>query len=54
MLATISLIVLIVLIASLLAVLPIWPYSKRWGFGGSSLLSLMVIILGVMLLLGYV
>ena len=43
------LIVLIVLI--LLGVIPVWPHSRKWGYGPSGIVGvLLVIVLGVLLL----
>jgi hypothetical protein len=44
------LIVLIVLI--LLGVVPVWPHSRRWGYGPSGGLGLVLLILVVLLLTG--
>ena len=43
---------LIVLILMLIGVIPTWPHSKRWGYGPSGGLGLVVIILIVLLLMG--
>jgi multisubunit Na+/H+ antiporter MnhB subunit len=47
-------ILLIILILLLLGSAPMYPYSRRWGYGPSGLLGLILVILLVMLLLGYV
>ena len=44
------LIVLIVLI--LLGVIPAWPHSRKWGYGPSGGLGLILLILLVLLLTG--
>jgi hypothetical protein len=44
------LIVLIVLI--LLGVVPVWPHSRKWGYGPSGGLGLVLLILVVLLLSG--
>ena len=44
------LIVLIVLI--LLGVIPAWPHSRKWGYGPSGGLGLVLLILLVLLLTG--
>ncbi len=46
-----GLILLIVLIVLLLARAPTWPYSRRWGYGPSGLLSLLVLVLIVLLII---
>jgi hypothetical protein len=44
------LIVLVVLI--LLGVVPIWPHSRKWGYGPSGGLGLVLLILVILLLTG--
>jgi hypothetical protein len=51
MLGTILLIVLILL---LLGALPVWPYSRSWGYSGSGLLGLLLLVLIVALILGLI
>ena len=48
-----STILLIVLLLILLGALPIWPYSRGWGYRGSGLAGLLLVILLVALLLGW-
>lgn len=50
MLGTILVIILILL---LLGALPVWPYSRRWGFGGSGLIGLLLLVALIGLLLGW-
>jgi len=45
-------ILLIVLILMLIGAIPSWPHSKRWGYGPSSALGLLVIVIIVPLLMG--
>lgn len=47
-------ILLIVLILMLIGVIPTWPHSKRWGYGPSGILGVVVIILLVLLLSGQI
>ena len=47
-----GLILLIVLIMALVGALPRWPYSRSWGYGPSSGVTLIVVILVVLLLMG--
>lgn len=47
-------ILLIILILLLLGSLPTWGYSRSWGYRGSGLVGLLVIILIIMLLMGHV
>ena len=51
MLGTILLIVLVVL---LLGAMPIWPYSRGWGYTGSGLLGFLLILLIIALVLGWI
>ena len=48
-LATILLIVLVLL---LVGAIPSWPHSRKWGYGPSGGLGLVVLIVLVLLLLG--
>ena len=48
-----STILIIILVLLLLGALPVWPYSRSWGYGGSGVLGFLVIIVIVALLLGY-
>lgn len=48
-LATILLIVLVLL---LIGAIPSWPHSRKWGYGPSGGLGLVVVILLVLLLMG--
>jgi hypothetical protein len=45
-------IILILLVILLLAAIPTYPYSRRWGYAPSGTLGLLVIILLILLLLG--
>ncbi len=45
-------ILLVILILMLLGVLPAWPHSRKWGYGPSGGLGLVVVILVVLLLSG--
>jgi hypothetical protein len=51
MLTTILFIVLVLL---LLGALPVWPYSRRWGYWPGGLLGFLLVILLIMWLLGIV
>lgn len=46
------LLILIILIILLIAGLPHWPYSGGWGYGPSSLLGVILVVLLILLLLG--
>lgn len=45
-------ILLVILVLMLLGVVPAWPHSRKWGYGPSGGLGLVVLILVVLLLSG--
>ena len=47
-----SLILLIVLVLLLIGALPSWPYSRRWGYAPSGLLTLVVVIVVILAITG--
>lgn len=47
-----STLLLIILILFLVGALPTWPYSAKWGYGPSSGLGLILLVLVVLLLTG--
>ena len=47
-----SLLLLILLIVLLIAILPSWPYSRRWGYFPSGTVGLIVVIVLILFLLG--
>lgn len=47
-------ILLIVLILILIGAIPVWPYSRSWGYGPTGGVGLLVIILIVLLLMGLI
>ncbi|MBB6184663.1 DUF3309 domain-containing protein [Oleiagrimonas soli] len=49
-----SLIWLLVLIIVLLALLPSWPYSRRWGYYPSGSVGLIVVIVLLLWLFGMI
>ena len=51
MLTTVLIIVLVLL---LLGALPIWPYSRNWGYRGSGILGVLLVLLVLALLLGWI
>ena len=51
MLGTILIIVLVLL---LLGSLPIFPYSRSWGYRGSGVLGVLLVILIIALLAGWI
>ena len=48
-----STILLIVLVLLLLGALPVWPYSRSWGFGGSGVVGFLLLLLVIGLLVGW-
>jgi hypothetical protein len=49
-----GIILVIVLVLILLGALPVWPYSRNWGYTGSGVLGLLLVVLIVVLLLGWI
>lgn len=47
-----STILLIILILILVGALPTWPHSRSWGYGPSSLLGVILVVLLILLLMG--
>lgn len=45
-------ILLIVLILMLVGAIPSWPHSRKWGYGPSGGLGLVVLVVLVLLLMG--
>jgi hypothetical protein len=49
MLGTVLLIVLILL---LMGALPVYPHSRRWGYGPGGVLAVLLIVLIILMILG--
>lgn len=47
-------VLIIILVLILIGALPSWPYSTSWGYGPSSLLGLLLIIVLILALFGHV
>lgn len=47
-------ILLIILILALLGSLPVYPYSRSWGYRGSGVIGFLLLILILALLLGWI
>lgn len=47
-------ILLIVLILILIGAIPVWPYSRSWGYGPTGGIGLLVVILIVLLIMGLI
>jgi hypothetical protein len=45
-------ILLVLAVLMLLGVIPAWPHSRRWGYGPSGGLGLVVLVLLILLLTG--
>jgi hypothetical protein len=45
-------ILLVLIILMLLGVVPVWPHSRKWGYGPSGGLGLVLLILVILLLSG--
>lgn len=46
-------ILIILLVLALIGSLPMWPYSRDWGYYPSGGVGLIVLILVILLLMGY-
>jgi hypothetical protein len=49
-----STIILIILILLLIGALPVYPYSRKWGYGPGGLVGILLVILIVLMILGRV
>jgi hypothetical protein len=47
-----STLLLIIIILLLLGALPLWPYSRGWGYWPGGLIGLILIVLLILMLLG--
>ncbi len=47
-----STLLLIIIILILLGALPVWPYSRGWGYWPGGIIGLIIIILIILMLLG--
>jgi hypothetical protein len=45
-------ILLIVLVLLLIGALPAWPYSRRWGYAPSGILTVLLIIVLLLVIFG--
>jgi hypothetical protein len=48
-----STILVIILILLLLGALPVWPYSRSWGYTGSGVVGFLLVLLVIGWLLGW-
>ncbi len=49
---SLSLILLIVVVLLLVGAVPAWPHSRSWGYGPSSLLGVILVVLVILALTG--
>lgn len=47
-------ILLIILVLLLIGALPAWPYSRSWGYRGSGLIGLLLVLLIIAMLVGWI
>ena len=47
-------ILLVLLVLMLLGALPIYPYSRDWGYGPAGILTFVLLIVLLLLVMGYV
>ena len=45
---------LVVLVLLLIGAIPSWPHSRRWGYGPSGILGLVLVVLLVLMVMGRV
>jgi hypothetical protein len=45
-------ILLIILVLLLLGALPVWPYSRSWGYTGSGLLGFLFVVILLLVIFG--
>jgi hypothetical protein len=49
---TISTILMVLLVLAVIAALPLWPYSRSWGYGPSGGTGLLLVVLVLLLAMG--
>ena len=49
-----GLLLLVLLILLLVGAFPAWGHSRRWGYGPSGILGLVLVVVLVMVVLGYI
>lgn len=47
-------ILLILVVLMLIGALPVFPYSRRWGYGPGGALGTVLVVLLILVLLGYI
>lgn len=48
-----SALLLVLLVLLLISALPVWPYSRSWGYGGSGIVGFILLLVLLAWLLGY-
>lgn len=51
---SLGLILLIIVVLLLVGSAPTWPYSRRWGYGPSGLLGVVLVVILILVLLRYI
>jgi hypothetical protein len=51
---SLGLILLIIVVLLLVGSVPTWPHSRRWGYGPSGLLGVVLVIILILVLLRYI
>ena len=47
-------ILLVILILLLVGAIPVWPYSRSWGYAPGGTLGTLLVLIIILLLLGYI
>lgn len=50
----ISTVLLVILILLVLGSLPVWPYSRSWGYGAPGILGVLLVILILAMVFGWI
>lgn len=48
-----STILVVLLVLLLLGAMPVWPHSRRWGYGSTGVLGMLLLLVILGLLLGW-
>ncbi|MEQ9640450.1 MAG: DUF3309 family protein [Alphaproteobacteria bacterium] len=51
---TLGTILLIILIVILVGAVPVWPYSRTWGYAPGGVAGVLLVIVLVLLLMGHI
>jgi hypothetical protein len=47
-------ILLVLVLLMLISALPVYPYSRRWGYGPGGALGVVLLVLLILFLMGYI